>query len=230
MKDRDKTKKELMSELEELRLHLKHFEKSGENGVDIPDETFRLIVESVPNGIIITDNMGQIIFLNSQAEKMFGYKRDALLGKSVEDLMPEGFRRDHIKYRSNYVRDPNTRSMGEGRDLYAIRADGSQFPVEIGLNFVKSDSGLVVISTIIDITERRNTENLLNEREQRLREIMDNTSDAIIVFDDQGVVETLNRDARQLFCDGDTEQIDEILEIITTEIRESFSEMLNKVR
>ncbi len=229
MKDRDKTKKELMSELEELRLHLKHFEKSGENGVDIPDETFRLIVESVPNGIIITDNMGQIIFLNSQAEKMFGYKRDALLGKSVEDLMPEGFRRDHIKYRSNYVRDPNTRSMGEGRDLYAIRADGSQFPVEIGLNFVKSDSGLVVISTIIDITERRNTENLLNEREQRLREIMDNTSDAIIVFDDKGVVETLNREARQLFCDGDKEQIDEIWEIITPESRESFSEKLNKV-
>jgi len=229
MKERDKTKKELMSELEELRLQLKHFERSDENGVYIPDETFRLIVESVPNGIIIADNMGQIIFLNSQAEKMFGYERGALLGKSVEELMPKGFRQGHIKYRSDYVRDPGTRPMGEGRDLFALRSDGSQFPVEIGLNFVNSDSGLVVISTIIDITERRNTQNLLNEREQRLRQIMDNTTDAIIVFDQKGVVETLNREARQLFCDGDKEQIDEIWEIITPESRESFSEKLYKV-
>ncbi|GJM16299.1 MAG: sporulation kinase A [Thermodesulfobacteriota bacterium] len=229
MKEKDKTKKELMSELEKLRLQLEDFERSNENGSDISDETFRLIVESVPNGIIVSDDMGQIIFLNSQAEKMFAYERGALLGKSVEDLMPEGFRRGHIKYRSGYVKAPNTRSMGEGRDLFALRSDGSQFPVEIGLNFVKSDSELVVISTIIDITERRNTENLLNEREQRLRQIMDNTTDAIIVFDQKGVVETLNREARQLFCAGDKKQIDEIWEIITPESRESFSEKLNKV-
>ena len=82
MTDKYKTKKELMIELEELQLQLKHFERSGENGTDIPGETFRLIVESVPNGIVMTDNRGQIIFLNSQAEKMFGYERGALFGKS----------------------------------------------------------------------------------------------------------------------------------------------------
>ncbi|MEK6224136.1 MAG: PAS domain S-box protein, partial [Thermodesulfobacteriales bacterium] len=199
MADKNKTKKELMSELEELRLQLKHFERSGEDGTEIPDKAFRLIVESVPNGIVMTNNMGQIIFLNSQAEKMFGYAQRALLGKSVEELVPEGFRQAHNKYRSSYVKEPSTKPMGEGRDLFALRSDGSQFPVEIGLNFANSDSGVVVISTIINITERRNTEKLLNEREQRLREIMDNTTDAIIVFDDKGVVETLNREAQRLF-------------------------------
>jgi PAS domain S-box-containing protein len=230
MTDKYKTKKELMIELEELQLQLKHFERSGENGTDIPDETFRLIVESVPNGIVITDNMGQIIFLNSQAEKMFGYERGALFDKSVEELIPEGFRHGHIKFRSEYMKEPDTRPMGEGRDLFALRSDGSQFPVEIGLNFVRSDSGLVVISTIIDITERKNTEKLLNEREQRLREIMDNTTDAIIVFDNEGVVETLNREAQQLFCGNSKEKIDQIWEIITPENKENFSEMLNKVK
>jgi len=223
-----KTKKELMIELEELRLQLKSFERSGENGADIPDETFRLIVESVPNGIVITDNMGQIIFLNSQAEKMFGYQRRALLGKSVEELMPQGFRRGHVKYRSSYAKEPSTRPMGHGRDLFALRSDGSQFPVEIGLNFANSDSGLVFISTIVDITERRNTEKLLNEREQRLREIMDNTTDAIIVFDDKGVVETLNREAEQLFCGNSKKKIDQIWEIITPENKENFFEKLSK--
>jgi PAS domain S-box-containing protein len=229
MADKNKTKKELMSELEELRLQLKHFERSGEDGTEIPDKAFRLIVESVPNGIVMTNNMGQIIFLNSQAEKMFGYAQRALLGKSVEELVPEGFRQAHIKYRSSYVKEPSTKPMGEGRDLFALRSDGSQFPVEIGLNFANSDSGVVVISTIINITERRNTEKLLNEREQRLREIMDNTTDAIIVFDDKGAVETLNREAQRLFCVNSIEKIDEIWAIVTPENKENFSEKLKKV-
>jgi len=229
MTDQDKTKRELMSELEKLRIQLKHIERSHEDGSNIPDETFQLIVESVPNGIVMTDNKGEIIFLNAQAEKMFGYQRCALLGESVETLIPEGFRKGHIKYRSGYVKDPSTRPMGEGRDLFALRSDGSQFPVEIGLNFVKADSGLVIISTIVDITERRNAEKLLSEREQRLRQIMDNTTDAIIVFDDKGIVETLNREAQQLFCDNSEEKLKEIWEIITPENREHFSEKLNKV-
>ena len=102
---------------------------------EIPDATYRLIVESVPNGIVMTDSRGEIIFLNSQAEQMFNYKRDELIGKSVEVLMPNSFRKGHIKHRSQYINDPSTRPMGEGRNLFALRSDGSQFPVEIGLNF-----------------------------------------------------------------------------------------------
>lgn len=230
MADKNKTYKELMTELEELRLQLKHFELSSEHKTDIPDETFHLIVESVPNGIVMTDNLGKIIFLNSQAEKMFGYERSALFGESVEMLIPKDFRKKHLKYRADYTKTPDTRAMGEGRDLFALRSNGSKFPVEVGLNFVKSDTGLVVISTIIDITERRNTEKLLNEREQRLRQIMDNTTDAIIVFDNQGVVETLNREAKKLFCGNSKEIIDRVWEIVTPENKESFLDKLTKVK
>ena len=197
---------------------------------EIPDETFRLIVESVPTGIVMTNNEGVIIFLNSQAEEMFGYKSDQLIGSHVEKLMPEGFRQNHIKYRADYTAGATKRPMGIGRDLFALRADGSNFPVEIGLNYVESDSGLVVISTIIDITERRAAEKLLNEREQRLREIMDNTTDAIIVFDSEGVVETLNQEAVKLFCGDSKGHINEIWEIISPENRENFSHKLISIR
>ena len=225
MSDKEITKKE---HLEDLKSELKRFERLYEDVVNIPDETFRLIVESVPNGIVITNSMGEIIFLNREAEKMFGFEHGKLIGRSVEELLPESFRKNHTKYRSSYVKGPEVRPMGRSGDLYALRADGSQFPVEIGLNFVESPSGLVVISTIIDITERRNAENLLKEREQRLREIMDNTTDAIIVFDRAGSIETLNREARQLFYGDSEEEIDKIWEFITPENKEHFSGTLNK--
>ena len=195
----------------------------------IPDETFRLIVESVPNGIIMTDSMGQIIFLNKQSEEIFGYGRDELIGKSVEDLIPESFRKNHVNFRSSYMKDPVARPMGRNRELFALRSDGSQFPVEVGLNFVNSDSGTVVISTIVDITERKKAEKLLNESEQRLREIMDNTSDAVIVFDNTGKVETLNLEARRLFCTSGDNGINHIWEIITPENKDNFSKKLESV-
>ncbi len=196
---------------------------------EIPDATYRLIVESVPNGIVMTDSRGEIIFLNSQAEQMFNYKRDELIGKSVEVLMPNAFRKSHIEHRSQYIKDPSTRPMGEGRNLFALRSDGSQFPVEIGLNFMNLDSGPVIISTVIDITERMEAEELLNDREQRLREIMDNTTDAIIVFDKGGIVETINREASLLFCGRDGGKINEIWEIVTPENKQQFTEKLIRV-
>lgn len=229
MRDQDKTKIELMDELEELKTQLKYFEQSFEDGTYIPDQTFRLIVESVPNGILMTDSEGIIIFLNSQAEEMFGYDRNVLIGKTVEELIPKGFKKDHIKFRSEYAEKPAKRPMGEGRDLFAVRADGCEFPVEIGLNFINSKRGLVVISTIIDITERRATEKLLNDREQRLQEIMDNTTDAIIVFDKEGVIETFNREARQLFCGEVKVKMSNIWDFITPENKEHFSDKLRKV-
>lgn len=196
----------------------------------IPDQTFHLIVESVPNGILITDKIGKVVFMNSQAEKMFGYDRYQLIGESVENLIPESYRNHHVQYRDKYISAPCTRPMGEGRDLFALRSNGDKFPVEIGLNFVDSAKGPLVIATIIDITERRNTERLLNDRELRLRQIMDNTTDAIIVFDESGIIETLNPEAAKLFCESGEEKIKEVWEIITPENKDNFSQKLKKVR
>lgn len=202
---------------------------SIKNKLLIPDETFRLLVESVPNGIIITDKEGKIVFINSEAENIFGYSRYELIGDTVEKLMPENFREKHVGYRDNFAKSPTTRPMGKGMDLYALRSNGEKFPVEIGLNYVDSQSGRLVISTIVDITKRRKTEKLLNDREFRLRQIMDNTSDAIIVFDRSGLIETLNTEAVKLFCGSRKEVIKEIWEIITPENRENFAYKLKKV-
>ncbi len=230
MANKEAAKKEHKGELDDLKSEIKRFERLFEDVTSIPDKTFRLIVESVPNGIVMTNSMGEIIFLNLEAEKMFGFEHGQLIGRPVEELIPESLRQDHTKYRSEFMKDPETRPMGIGRDLYGRRADGTQFPVEVGLNFVKSRSGVVVISTIIDITERRNAENLLNEREQRLREIMDNTTDAIIVFDRKGVIETMNYEAKKLFCSDSSNHISQIWEIITPENRENFSQKLKSIQ
>ncbi len=229
MTDKKFTKKEQEGELNDLKSELKRFERLYEDVTGIPDKTFRLIVESVPNGIVITNSMGEIIFLNQEAEKMFGYDHGQLIGQSVEELIPESFRKNHIKYRASFMKEPEVRSMGRGRDLYARRSDGTQFPVEVGLNFVESHTGIFVISTIINITERRKAENLLNESEQRLREIMDNTTDAVIVFDSKGVIETLNREAIKLFCPDNT-NLSQIWEIIAPENRENFSMKLKNIQ
>ena len=121
-------------------------------------ETFRLAVEAAPNGVVIIGRQGEILLVNSQATKMFGYKEEELAGQSVEVLVPERFRGGHPEYRAGFSARPQARPMGAGRDLYAVRKDGSEFPVEIGLNPIETEEGLIVLSAIVDITERKRAE------------------------------------------------------------------------
>lgn len=130
------------------------------------NERFRVSVESAPNGMIMIDQLGQIVLVNTTAEQMFGYPREELLDQPVEMLIPERFREDHLSAQRAFFTEPIARSMGAGRDLYGLRKDGSEFPVEIGLNPIATSQGLRVLSTIIDITERKAAE---AEREQLLR-------------------------------------------------------------
>lgn len=199
------------------------------NKPGLPDESLRLIVDSVPVGIVITDNSGDICFVNVHGEKMFGHKRAELTGKSIETLMPERFRNGHSQMRTMYFRNPSTRAMGVGRELFALRSDGSEFPVEVGLNYLSSDDRPLVIATIIDITERRIAEQRIKDRDQRLREVIDNTTDAIMVFDNEGVIEILNSEARRLFYPDADNGSNNISDIITPENREHYKDMLDKV-
>ncbi len=121
-------------------------------------ERFALAVESAPNAMVMVDRRGRIALVNSQAIKMFGYSREELTGQSVEVLIPERFRGGHPKHRKEFSFNPRARPMGAGRDLYAVRKDGSEFPVEIGLNPIETEEGLLVISAIVDITERKRAE------------------------------------------------------------------------
>lgn len=129
-------------------------EKHNNNG----EETFRIVFESSPVALVMTDEKGKIILVNPQTEKYFGYSRHELLGQPMEILVPERFRRKHRNLSRDFFRDPEVRPMGAGRDLYAVRKDGSEFPAEIGLKPIKTSGGLVVLATIIDISERKQAE------------------------------------------------------------------------
>jgi diguanylate cyclase (GGDEF)-like protein/PAS domain S-box-containing protein len=121
-------------------------------------ERFRLAVESAPNAMVMADGQGKIVLVNSQGMKMFGYKGEELLGQLVEVLVPQRFRGGHPEHRTGFSARPQARPMGGGRDLYAVRKDGSEFPVEIGLNPIETDEGPLVLSAIVDITARKAAE------------------------------------------------------------------------
>jgi len=122
------------------------------------EEKFRLVVEASPNGIVLVDKEGRIVLVNSQAEKLFGYRREEMIGHSVEVLVPERFRGAHPAYRGAFLAAPEKRSMGRGRELFARRKDGSEFPVEIGLNPVQTPEGMLVLAAVVDITARKQAE------------------------------------------------------------------------
>lgn len=119
------------------------------------EERFRLVVESAPNAIVLINHEGKITLVNSATEKLFRYSRQELIGKGVELLIPLRYRQAHPQYRTAFFATPHVRAMGAGRDLFALRKDGTEFPVEIGLNPIESVEGPMVLASIIDITERK---------------------------------------------------------------------------
>ena len=121
-------------------------------------EKVERVVQSAPNAIVAVDQQGKIVLVNAQAEKIFGYQATELVGRSIEVLVPERFRAGHLSYRSGFFAKPQTRAMGVGRDLFAVRKDGSEFPVEIGLNPIDTEQGMLILSAIVDITERKKAE------------------------------------------------------------------------
>ncbi len=132
------------------------------------EERFRLAVESSPNGMIMIGADGHIVLVNAETERMFGYSRDELIGETIDVLVPSRFRRDHPHHRSAFMSTPEARIMGAGRDLYAVRKDGSEFPVEIGLNPIETRRGIFVLSAIVDITERKRAEEALARQTHEL--------------------------------------------------------------
>ncbi|MGZ3658934.1 MAG: CheR family methyltransferase, partial [Bdellovibrionota bacterium] len=140
--------------------------------VRMAERQYRALLESAHDPIIIVNENGDIEFTNSPVERQFGYRPAELAGKTIEILLPERFRKQHIAQRKAYMRDPKPRMMGAGLDLFGLRKDGTEFPVDVALSGVQLEKGLLVTAVVRDITEQKKREEerallLIREREAR---------------------------------------------------------------
>jgi PAS domain S-box-containing protein len=139
------------------------------------EESFRRVVEWAPSAMVMVDADGHIVLVNAETERVFGYRREDLVGRSVDILVPDHLAAHHSAFRGGFFANPTPRPMGSGRDLFARHADGGEFPVEIGLNPIDTEDGLMVLASIVDITERKRSqqglERALEEKTVLLNEL-----------------------------------------------------------
>ena len=129
----------------------------------------RSVIDSSPSGLLLVDADGRIVLVNREVERLFGYSREELLGRPVDLLLPERYRQGHSGFRGAFMQDPRTRAMGAGRDLFGLRKDGVEVPVEIGLTPLVTGEGVHVLSAIVDISARRQAEEERRRLEEQLR-------------------------------------------------------------
>jgi PAS domain S-box-containing protein len=133
--------------------------------------------------MIMVTQEGTIVLANGQTEKLFGYRREELIGQTVDILVPDRFRNHHSSHRRSFFSEPSARHMGTGRDLYGLRKDGTEFPIEIGLNPIETEEGTWVLSAIVDITERKRAEQALRESQERYELVVAGAEAAIWDWD-----------------------------------------------
>ncbi len=191
---------------------------------------FESLLESAPDAIIAVDQAGHMVLVNSQAEKMFGYRRPELLGQSIELLMPGRFRDLHLAHRANYSRMPNTRPMGVVLDLWGQRKDGTEFPVEISLSPVGTVNGSWIVSIIRDMTDRMGTEISLQEQAARLQEqadLIELAHDIIIVRDLDNRITYWNHGAEETYGWSKSEVLGEVTHTL---LKTQFPKSLEQVQ
>jgi PAS domain S-box-containing protein len=187
------------------------------------DGWFRPVVEAAPNAMILIDRERRIVLVNRAAEVLFGYGREELVGQAVEILVPERVAAAHPALVDNFHASPRARAMGAGRDLHGRRKDGSEVPIEIGLNPIETTEGRFTLAAIIDISERKRAEAV----HVRLAAIVESSDDAIVSMSPDGVITSWNHGAEQLFGYSPGEAVGaSVLMLVPGRLQASESEVL----
>ena len=171
---------------------------------------FRGLLDSTPDAIVIVNHTGRIVLLNKQGEMVFGYSRAEIIGQLVEILLPQRFHKGHVAYRTEYFSEPRIRSMGAGLELYGVRKDGVEFPVEISLSPLETDEGVFAMSAVRDITDRK-------KAEAKFKGLLEAAPDAIVIVNNSGAIVLVNSQTEKLFGYSRAELLGQKIEMLLPE-------------
>jgi PAS domain S-box-containing protein len=178
---------------------------------------FEKLFEASPDAVLVTDHTGLILRANAQAENMFGYARQELIGQAVELLIPERFHSVHPKHRSTYSSQPRVRAMGAGLELSGRRKDGTEIPVDIMLSPFEMAEGHLVLAVVRDISQKKLAEQALRRSEQQFRSLFEFSPDAIVVTNREGKIAEVNTQVEKLFGYTRSELLGQPIEILIPE-------------
>jgi PAS domain S-box-containing protein len=155
-------------------------------------DLFGQIVESSPHGVVMVDLDGRITLVNRETERMFGYSRGELIGQTIDALVPVRLRDEHSTFRREFTANPESRAMGAGRDLFGLNKDGTEIPIEIALNPIRTEQGTFVLASVVDISARRRAET-------RFRVVVEASPHGMLMVDPSGNIVLVNQEIERLF-------------------------------
>lgn len=184
-----------MPKLRKIKVSASSFHAKSGNASNLTERFFSQLIKAAAEGIILVDSRGRIMMLNPRCERMFGYREKELLGKPVETLIPDRFKTKHRYYRQKYIKKPRTRPMGIGMDLFGMRKDGTEFPIEVGLSSFNFEGEKITAAFITDITLRRQAQ----ETAGLLADVVSSSDVFIAGISKDGKILSWNKGAEKLY-------------------------------